>query len=104
MSILSDLQDARNRALIAGHILYGVSEALTPGKVLCVAETEYHYAYTVFHSDDEARAVSEGVGLPLMHLRDAPRKPLPLPAGPVAYEPSSEMERWRTLYGPGVLR
>jgi hypothetical protein len=109
VTLLTDLQDAYSRLRMAGHIVYAVSDALSPGTVLCVAETEYSYAYTVFHSEEQAQAVSAQAGLPLMHLRDAPAKIPPLPSRGrpiIPYEPADDAERlrWRTLYGPGVLR
>ncbi len=91
MSIVDDILAAKRNIEQRIGIVYTVSEALSPGKVLMADETEWSHAYIVFHSEAEAQDVARHFGLPLVHLRDMPIKMSP-PLDEVRL-PSHELER-----------
>jgi hypothetical protein len=74
MSIFDNIIDARNRLLLSTKLVYAVSEELTPGNVLVMDETDFGFGFAIFHSEEEAQAVAATAGVPLLHVRDAPRK------------------------------
>lgn len=70
------LIDMRNRLMLADKLVYAVHEAVSPGKALVMKESDMYYQYIVFHSQEEAQAVADRAGVPLLHTRDAPHRPL----------------------------
>lgn len=74
MSILDDVIDARNRLLLKTKLVYAISEEVTEGKALIVKETDFGFEFVIFHSEEDAQTVADRAGVPLLHVRDAPRK------------------------------
>lgn len=106
------LRDFLNRLELRGRLVYATLPALSPGKVIMAEESAYSYAYVIFHDETEAAAAAQSVGLTLLHLRDAPRKPPTLDAVNDLHRLSIEDEaaledRWqlrvRSLYGPSIF-
>lgn len=73
---IDTLIDVRNRLSLTDTLVYAVHESLPPGKALLMEETEYFYGCVLFASEDDARLVAEQTGRTLLHLRDAPMKPM----------------------------
>lgn len=78
MGIIADLMRGKDNGEVPSRIVYAVSDAVTPGKVLVFSETVYCCEYIVFHSEDEARYIASEVDVPLVHLRDVPLKVPPI--------------------------
>lgn len=74
MTMLDDIIEARDRLVLSTNLVYAVSPEVTAGKALMVKETDFGYGFVIFHSEEEAQAVAASAGVPLLHVRDAPRK------------------------------
>lgn len=61
---------------LAHSLIYATQEAVSTGKVFRMAGTDYSHEFFIFHDEAEAQALADRVGLQLLHVRDAPRKPL----------------------------
>lgn len=75
-ALSAQMEDFRNRDYLSDKLVYAVHESVTPGKVLMMNESEYGYAVTLFHSEEEAQQIAAAAGLTLVRIQDAPRKPL----------------------------
>jgi hypothetical protein len=71
-----ELTDLVNRHKLAGKLVYAVWASLEPGVCLTVKESDMHYGYIVFQSQRDAERTAASLGLTLLHLKDAPHKPV----------------------------